>query len=225
MKLLDWSNDPETLAFIESHERKNNFIFHQPEAQYPGQKTFDKQKLYTDIRDTSWLDKVDTPSPENIINAFKSNKLLEGLALVKLWGGMARTRKYIYSKNLETIEKTLQGAQKSIIDSNNITLAWNLLQNELNWSIVMTSKTLHFLARSLDYEENPPVPLDRYAILKHVWPTLTKSYDKRDRPQPWHIGLDGYKRYMTFINYFANESGWNNTQYEATLFNIAPTFK
>lgn len=218
MKTLNWSDDLETLAFVKSHKSKNEFLFDHTKPQFSGYQTFDKRKLYPDINYPEWIDKVEITSPESIINAFQNNKYLEGLALLKLWGGMARTRKYIYTQDLSTITLILEQARQSIQDTNEISSAWNLLQNDLKWTFVMTSKTLHFLARSLGYELNPPAALDRAVILDQIWPKLTTGYAKDEIPQPWSNGLEGYKRYMTFINYFAKESGWSNTQYEATLF-------
>jgi len=45
-----------------------------------------------------------------------------------------------------------------IEDASSIDCAWRHLRRRLYWSLVMTSKCLHFLVRSLGCKENPVVP-------------------------------------------------------------------
>lgn len=107
-------------------------------------------------------------SPENIITCLRDKQMLEGLALVVAWGGMARTSQYIYRETLPTIETTLLQASALIVQDQTIQDAWRLLREKLGWSSVMTSKCLHFAARSLNFAINPPVALDNGVVIKKV---------------------------------------------------------
>ncbi len=166
-------------------------------------------------------------SPTNIIGCFKDENILQALALVVAWGSMARTSKTIYSKPLPNIKEILLESISSIRNEKNIELAWNLLIDILDWSKVITSKCLHFMTRSLDFEDNPPVPIDNQIILKNVWPV----FEKKVKNQPdysfelrlyhwWDYGNSwaAYNRYMTAINCWAENKKWTTTQVENTIF-------
>ncbi len=91
----------------------------------------------------------------------------------------------------------------------------------------MTSKCLHFVARGLGYEVNPPVAIDNAVILDKVWPEFwariqaTPRPWEHDPPGRWKGGewdWPGYQRYMTAIICWSEQRGWTTTQMEATLF-------
>ena len=166
-------------------------------------------------------------SPSNIIRCYQEQKVLEALALTVAWGRMTRTKGNIYQKSNRVIEKTLSKCLRLTINTNSVEHAWNLLLRELDWGYVITSKCLHFLARSLGYESNPPVPLDNKVILNEVWPAFKKMINQHksssNYPMPgiwwdYSVSWSGYNRYMTAINCWANAVGWTTTQLENTLF-------
>lgn len=166
-------------------------------------------------------------SPANIIRCFSEQKMLEGLALTVAWGRMTRSKGNIYKQSNQIIEETLLNCRKSIEKSNNISDSWNLLVGRLMWSNVITSKCLHFLARSLGYAANPPVPIDNKVILRRVWPTFEKMITNKfnqaaDKfPEEWwdkSNSWSSYNRYMTAINCWASSIGWTTTELESTIF-------
>ena len=166
-------------------------------------------------------------NPPNIIRCFEDGKVLEALALTVAWGRMFRTKKYIYTKPKQEIKGTLLECLQLTKERNSVEDSWNLLVGNLNWSAVMISKCLHFLARSLGYETNPPVPIDNKVILEKVWPKF-KGMIKNQRTlgdppicQGWrshNASWDAYNRYMTAINCWSNLKGWTTTQLENTIF-------
>lgn len=215
MDILDWKTDESTIDFIKLHEHKWNLDFKYSAEQFDGEK-FSSESLSLYIDDVEWMKIFARSRPKNIIRCFENDKILEGLALVVLWGGMSRTKNRIYARDKSVIRKTLVEAREIILRTNEIDGAWNLLQNELEWTNVMISKTLHFMTRASGFDKNPPVPIDGAVILKTVWPFLTRNI--AEAPKGWSNGLPGYRRYMTFMNYFASKLGWTTTQFENTLF-------
>lgn len=158
-------------------------------------------------------------SPANIIQSFINEHYLVGLAQVVSWGTMWRHPKKIYTSPLERMENILIKCRGNLNRTDSINGSWHILSNQLNWSPVIISKVLHFLVRSLELPIaiNPPVAIDNKVILKKVWPTLVQNFES---PGNWNDGLEGYLRYMTFINYLRMNHylEWTNTQIEATLF-------
>jgi hypothetical protein len=167
-------------------------------------------------------------SPENIIQCFAKGHMIQGLALTVAWGGMARTRRKIYASGTQAIDDQLQECARLISDSNSLETAWKRLIGNLGWSDVISSKTLHFLCRSLGYDENPGVAIDTAVVLNE----FGYYYDdmvRRAGGNPKALGcwrdrssLEGswaaYNRYMTAICCWADMQGWTTTQVEATLF-------
>ena len=117
-------------------------------------------------------------SPGNITGCFQDQLVLEALVLVVAWGRMTRSKGNIYEKSRLVIEETLLECLRLTESTNSVEDAWVLLVRRLGWGYVITSKCLHFLARSLGFETNPPVPLDNKVILDEVWPTFKKLIDK-----------------------------------------------
>ncbi len=165
---------------------------------------------------------IDCSSPENIISCFENNQFLQALALIVSWGTMARTNRFIYRKDLETIRDALKSCKEDIKKTGSIEKSWHLLSSELEWSPVIISKTLHFLCRSLGFEVNPPVPLDNGIMVQKVWPRLFEGV-RQTRNFRWLTPDDswiGYCRYMTFIEYLRKHfyPKWTNTNVENALF-------
>jgi hypothetical protein len=140
---------------------------------------------------------------------------------------MGRTSKYIYgqrgAETIQLIEQALQDSANSILVSHSIAASWNRLSGledeQLGWSAVMTSKTLHFLCRSLGFEQNPPVVIDRGRIRSKLWPAFCNSIPFAKRPEDWEgNSFEAYCRYMTAITTWANQRNWTTTEMEATLF-------
>jgi hypothetical protein len=146
--------------------------------------------------------------------------------MVVSWGGMGRRSKDIYAgRETETIwkiEKALKDAAESIRATQSIEAAWNMLTGGegLRWSSVITSKTLHFLCRSLEFEQNPPVAIDGAVIRNALWPAFRKPIGSDLLPGDW-VGnyFKAYCRYMTAITTWANQRSWTTTQMETTIFN------
>lgn len=159
-------------------------------------------------------------SPSEIVRYFRAQKYLAGLALVVSWGGMTRTSKFIYDRHsLKHIDHMLCQCQHSIETTNRIDEAWRILAVDLDWSAVISSKTLHFMCRSLGCVSNPPVAIDHAIILKKVWPTFIHDIPKKQRPQNWsEKAYSSYNRYMTAIHVWASQRHWTTTQVENTIF-------
>jgi len=164
-------------------------------------------------------------SPSLIIGEFQAAHYLQGLALTVCWGGMARTsNRYIYRQHsLEDIYDVLDKCAKDISQTQSIQSSWNALTQQLEWTNVITSKTLHFLCRALGFEDNPPVPIDRGVVLNYVWPGFRIGIPPKQRAD---VGdWDGntyaaYSRYMTAILTWAHlrQPAWTTTQIEATIY-------
>jgi hypothetical protein len=97
-----------------------------------------------------------------------------------------------------------------------------LLIKELNWTNVISSKFLHFLCRSLDFE-NPPVPIDNAVIIQKVWsriflPRIDKEEINELKWDDRKHSFQSYNRYMTAINNWAERRGWTTTEVENSLF-------
>lgn len=165
-------------------------------------------------------------SPNNIIQCFRDKYMLEALALTVVWGSMAPAIKHIYNKPKGEIETTLFRCFKLIEEENSVEGAWNLIVNDLAWKKVMTSKTLHFLTRSMDYDMNPPVPIDKGIIIDKVWKNFIIMVNDKFRrgidpypPNTWGSSTwESYNCYMTAINVWAGIKGWTTTQLENTIY-------
>src|SRR5207248_264950 len=101
-------------------------------------------------------------NPDVIIQLFQAGHYLEALAMTVAWGGMSRARVY-GGRDLPDIRHALQQCAQSIQETNEVQAAWLILTGEqpehIGWSAVMASKTLHFLSRALQpQDQSPPVP-------------------------------------------------------------------
>lgn len=233
MKQMDWHYD-ETTAFWANRILIPVKLPIQP--QYNGldyrlrEDTWKKHILEPSFPESCRYPKQDGAllcSPENIITCFQDRRVLEALVLTVAWGRMTRSKGNIYQKSNQVIEETLLECLELVEATHHVEYSWKLLVKRLDWGFVVVSKCLHFLARSLGYETNPPVPIDNKVILGEVWPTFRKLINKDRRfsnyPMPgiwWDhsASWDGYNRYMTAINCWSNVVGWTTTQMECTIF-------
>jgi hypothetical protein len=220
-KRMHWDLDQNTLTT--ANKFPLNIHFSTPVNQFGGY-PFNPQNLENRIlRRNQWPLCQPISSPENIIIAFRQHSYLEGLAMVVIWGQMRRTVRYIYGSNLQDINYWLCKSNESIQKTESITEAWNNLTVKLNWTSVITSKVLHFICRSLGFEEDPPVPIDNWIIRNRVWTdwqdSLKKSNEDIIRLKNWNQNsLGAYQRYMTAIITWAARRKWTTTQMESTLF-------
>lgn len=163
-------------------------------------------------------------SPNAIIELFRAGAYLEARAMVVSWGTMSRGSAAIWGgRDLGQIEQTLTACAASIQRTGSLECSWAALTRAapdgLGWTAVAASKTLHFLARSLGFEERPPVALDGAVIRDRVWPAFIAPIRRGQRPQGWRGNdFEAYARYMTAICIWAELRGWTTTQMEATLF-------
>lgn len=165
-----------------------------------------------------------TCAPNQIINQFREGRYTQALAMVACWGIMWRKPEAIWGhRRLEAIEQALSDCARSIRESQSIAAPWTMLTGEengqLGWSAVITSKTLHFLCRSLGFVQNPPVALDGAVVRQKVWPAFLNPIPVGQRPDNWEGNtFQAYCRYMTAILTWASQRNWTTTQMEATIF-------
>jgi hypothetical protein len=156
---------------------------------------------------------------------------------VGLWGQMipgtmGRSFKKIYGvgygedpglDQLHTIEKALGNAQADLERGAPLEGVWNTLRRELGWSAVMISKCLHFMARAAGREDPLPVPVDNAMVRRWLWPSFKKSAVGHGFSWPRPGGLAGddwevYNRYLTVVQVWAADAGWNCMDIETALF-------
>ena len=128
-----------------------------------------------------------------------------------------------HNDTIEQIDRTLRSCAENIRESHSIADSWRSLtgpgERELGWSAVMTSKTLHFLCRSLGFAHDPPVAIDGAVIRQRVWPAFRNSLPANRRPGDWEgNSCDAYCRYMSAILTWASRRNWTTTQIEVTIF-------
>jgi len=221
MRLL-WKNDELTERVAKEYSPIDRRKTHA--AQFGGCNFHPKNWEKHVAQPSQWPDEPLCLSPDEIITQFRNNRYTQAIAMVVSWGGMQRTAATIWTRDPARIEAVLRGCAKKIRASKSIKSAWSMLagsaENQLGWSDVMASKTLHFLCRSIGFEQNPPVPIDGKIIVKKVWPDFWKHKGELS-PDRWRQNgypFDAYNRYMTAIQNWANQKQWTTTQVEATIF-------
>ena len=179
------------------------------------------------VQPSAWPDTPLWSSPGEIIKQFTDQRYTQALALVVSWGGMGRRSKHIYGERerqtIEQIDRTLCCCVHSIRELNSIAIPWRMLTGsepgQLGWSAVITSKTLHFLCRSLGFSQNPPVAIDGLVIREKVWPAFRNSISVGQCLGNWKgNSFEAYSRYMTAILTWATQRNWTTTEMEATIF-------
>lgn len=181
----------------------------------------------------SWNSRVVQPAswpgdpkctPEQIMNQFREGRYTQGLAMVAGWGGMGRRPKAVWgARKIEHIEQTLSSCALNIRETQSVGHSWAMLtglaDGHMGWTAVMTSKTLHFLCRSLGFEQNPPAAIDGAVIRGIVWRAFRNSIPLGERPKNWEGNtFSAYCRYMTAIMTWAKQRTWTTKQMEATIF-------
>src|SRR5579863_1564441 len=173
------------------------------------------------IQPSSWPEGPLQSGPDQIIKEFRDERHTQALALVVSWGGMGRRSKDIYGERrretVEQIDRTLLHCAQSIRESQSIADSWRQLtkpgDGRRGWSAVMASKTLHFLCRSLGFEQEPPVPIDNAVIRQRVWPAFRNSIPSNERPDNWEgNSFEAYRRYMTAVLVWARRKNWTTTE-------------
>ena len=179
------------------------------------------------LQPSTWPNEPLWSSPEEIIKQFADERYTQALALVVSWGGMGRRSKDIYGKRkrdtIVLIDRTLRHCAENIRESKSIADSWRELTGseggQLRWSAVMTSKTLHFLCRALEFTQDPPVAIDGAVIRQRLWPAFYSSIPPGQRPGKWDgNSFEAYSRYMTAVLTWARQKNWTTTDIEATIF-------
>jgi hypothetical protein len=232
LSLLQWSMDERT-----AHAASKCSLIR---ADMPAAKQFDGRPTSAQ----TWNDRVVQPatwngeslisSPDEIIEQFQAGRYTQALVLVVSWGRMGRTSPHIYGTRsldrIEQIERTLGECEKSIQKSRSIADSWEVLtgrnDDQLRWSSVIASKTLHFLCRSVGFKQNPPVPIDSKMIRERAWPIFKESVPVDQFPDDWEgNSFVAYGRYMTAILTWATQKHWTTTQVEATIVDMIESDK
>lgn len=171
------------------------------------------------IQPAAWPSAVLRSDPDQIVQQFRNQRYTQGLALVVSWGTMWRQPQAIWGgRKLETIERLLNDCAQSIRKSESIVGSWSMLRDQLSWTSVLISKTLHFLCLSLGFDHDPPVPVDGAVIRQRVWPRFRDSIPASERPGDWEGDtFEAYGRYMTAILAWANLWHWSTPEVERTI--------
>jgi hypothetical protein len=160
-----------------------------------------------------------SPSVENIVRAFSQSDYMVGTILVLAWGGLARHKPTLLARGRPAVRRAVERAARLLAEHERVRPAWEAF-DPLGWSMVARSKTLHFLARGLGIETNPPVPIDNAAMVSTLYPEFLEACRTLgDRPTSWRSGdWNAYQSYMTAILVWTNEKGWTTSEVETTLF-------
>ena len=226
--VLHWNLDEPTKKAAMDHPLLQ--AYNRPAVQFAGCSTHTVTWNDRVVQPSSWGNQPLISSPNEIMNQFRNRRYTQGLALVVSWGGMGRTSQYIYADRrtemIQKIETRISDCANSISESRSVANSWLMLtgiaDGQLGWSEVMASKMLHFLSRSLRFEQNPPVALDGGRIRNRIWPMFWKSLPLNQRPGDWEgRSFDAYSRYMTAVSTWAGQKGWTTTETEATLVHLA----
>jgi len=205
-----------------TQERANNYpVFEQgiivPAAQFNGH-NFNPDNWRRRVIQAEWPNGLQTSSPGAIMLEFQNGRYLQGVALVVSWGGMRRSSR-IWNSPLGNITQILQQCAMNIQQTQSIMKSWTLMTEQLSWSAVMASKTLHFLCRALGFQQDPPVPIDNAIIRMRLWRDFVHGILYHQRPGNWQgDSLEAYLRYMTAIRVWANQRRWTTTEIETTIF-------
>lgn len=195
-----------------------------PSCQFAGRTFKPEHWNHRVVQPSHWPQSVLTSSPEQIIGQFANGYYSQALAMVVSWGTMWRRPAAIWGdRGITTIDATLRDCARWIESSRSVAHAWATLtgqvKGQLGWSAVITSKTLHFLCRSLGFEQDPPVAIDNAVIRQRVWPAFRDSVPVSERPDNWNgNSYAAYLRYMTAVLVWADARHWTTTQMEATIF-------
>ena len=219
---MNWQIDQQTQQVATAHPIPIHA--NAPSPQFAGRNFNPQNWNQRVIQPANWPPGPLISSPQAIIQHFQNGNYLQGLALVASWGTMWRRPAAIWGQRpLQVIDQALHLCAQDIQNTQSINQAWTILTGnlpgQLGWSAVISSKTLHFLCRSLGFGHDPPVALDNKVILNNVWPVFVANIPRAQRPQNWRGNtLAAYLRYMTAILTWAGQKGWTTTDMEATIF-------
>lgn len=163
-------------------------------------------------------------TPEQIIEQFRAGRYTQGLAMVAAWGRMWRQPDAVWGpRKIESVEQALHRCADSIMVTQSLEHSWLTLtgvgEGQMSWTAVMTSKTLHFLCRSLGFEINPPAAIDGAVMRTIVWNAFKNAIPFGQRPMNWQGNtFAAYSRYMTAIRTWAEQRNWTTKEMEATIF-------
>jgi hypothetical protein len=175
------------------------------------------------IQPAAWPEPVEC-TPQQIMNQFQHGRYTQALAMIACWGLMWRQPKSIWGlRDIEAIERTLANCADSITETRSVEKSCKMLtgndRDGLGWTSVIASKTLHFLCRSLGFEQNAPAAIDGRVIRGNLWPSFRNSIPVLNRPKDWNgHSFEAYSRYMTAILLWAEKREWSTKEMEATIF-------
>jgi hypothetical protein len=190
---------------------------------------FDPQSWnYRVVQPASWPS-APACTPEQIIAQFRGGRYTQGLAMVAAWGRMWRQPDAVWGlRKIQSIERALLNCAHNLRETQSVEGSWTMLtglaEGQMGWTAVMTSKTLHFLCRSLDFELNPPAAIDGAVMRNIVWRVLGNAVPFGERPMTWQGNtFAAYCRYMTAILVWAKQRNWTTKEMEATIFAECPS--
>jgi|GEM_PF-1866317 len=220
---MNWNIDEQTATIARQFAPQVQYLAQSP--QFQGRSFRAANWIGWTGHDPLWPPGLDASSPESIIAAFQAGAYLEGVALVTSWGTMWRQKRSILgNRPLGNILLALNFCAASIEETGSIDNSWLRLTDSqenggLGWSAVMTSKTLHFLSRSLGHTTDPPVPIDNKIIRQKLWPHFVAGVAPQDIPDNWRSNsLEAYSRYMTAILVWSGLRNGTTTETENSLF-------
>jgi hypothetical protein len=186
---MRWSMDARTANAAAAHPFPLEHS--SPAAQFGGCLTTTETWNDRVVQPATWKNGPLLSSPGEIIKQFQARRYTQGLALVVSWGGMGRASKYIYGERkpgtIERIEHALSECAKNVEESKSVADSWEILTgskvDQLGWTPVIASKTLHFLCRSLGFEKDSPVAIDGKRIREQAWPIFRDSVPFAQRPK------------------------------------------
>lgn len=130
----------------------------------------------------------------------------------------------IGKSRIDSLEKAIQDAARALNDHESPEKAWNILTGQsANLTSVMSSKLLHFLARSVGRVDPIPVPIDNAMVRQSLWPEFRRATVVRNLPWPRPNSVLGdswasYNRYMTAIRTWAEIKNKTCQEVENSLF-------
>ena len=202
-------------------------------AQYPGS---------VEPWQAEWLSALPA-KPEGKHCDFRIEAILESAGLgdwplfalqVGLWGRMipgplGHSYQRIYGSaygepvsvaTFDTLDSALSRAFAGLQEEQSLEAIWNLLSDELNWSAVMRSHCLHFMARAAGWQGRVPMPLDTAMSRNWLWPPFRQAAGDSRLPLPAVIHHDDwshYNRYMTAMAAWAEALNWTCAELEGAL--------
>lgn len=229
-----WENDP---IFFELAGRIAPTCL-TTSPQYPGDVKFWNPQWKSCLPSEPSPLKIDYTVPSIIRSASKGDWSMFVLQ-VGLWGNMipgtmGKSHRKIYGvtygdcpnqDRFNIIHASLNKAHQSMVTSRSLEEIWLQLRGDLDWSAVMISKCLHFMARSAGWIEPIPVPIDNAMVRKWLWPAFKNAVKNNGIVWPRPGGVNGdswktYNRYMSAIRGWAEVQQKSCMDIENSLFDL-----